>query len=131
MHNPNQRFNQEYACYPVSFLGRDDLENGMRIICLVDRSLLGIRIGQPSQIMSLRHWSFPWPWSIVLLFVEKYHAIIMMEQLLFLHISSSWLCPSVQKKSGPPPGNKIILPPSALDTLARLNISYPMLFEVG
>jgi hypothetical protein len=27
-------------------------------------------------------------------------------------------------------GNKIILPSSALDTLARLNISYPMLFEV-
>jgi len=27
-------------------------------------------------------------------------------------------------------GNKIILPPSALDILARLNISYPMLFEV-
>jgi len=28
-------------------------------------------------------------------------------------------------------GNKIILPPSALDHLARLNISYPMLFEVS
>jgi len=28
-------------------------------------------------------------------------------------------------------GNKIILPPSALDQLARLNISYPMLFEVS
>lgn len=27
-------------------------------------------------------------------------------------------------------GNRIILPPSALDHLARLNISYPMLFEV-
>ena len=27
-------------------------------------------------------------------------------------------------------GNKIILPTSALETLARLNISYPMLFEV-
>merc|ERR1719221_2171082 len=28
-------------------------------------------------------------------------------------------------------GNKIILPSSALDHLARLNISYPMLFEVS
>jgi len=28
-------------------------------------------------------------------------------------------------------GNKIILPQSALDQLARLNISYPMLFEVS
>lgn len=28
-------------------------------------------------------------------------------------------------------GNKIILPQSALDTLARLNISYPMLFEIS
>jgi ubiquitin fusion degradation protein 1 len=28
-------------------------------------------------------------------------------------------------------GNKIILPPSALDHLARLNISYPMLFEIS
>ncbi|CAE8629045.1 unnamed protein product [Polarella glacialis] len=28
-------------------------------------------------------------------------------------------------------GNKIILPQSALDHLARLNISYPMLFEAG
>merc|ERR1712187_486549 len=28
-------------------------------------------------------------------------------------------------------GNKIVLPPSALDHLARLNISYPMLFEIS
>jgi ubiquitin fusion degradation protein 1 len=27
-------------------------------------------------------------------------------------------------------GNKIILPTSALEALARLNVSYPMLFEV-
>ena len=48
------RFEQEYNCYPSSFLGRDDIDKG----------------------------------------------------------------------------NKIILPSSALDTLARLNVSYPMLFEV-
>lgn len=49
------RFDQQYQCWPVSFIGRDELERG----------------------------------------------------------------------------NKIILPPSALDTLARLNISYPMLFEIS
>lgn len=27
-------------------------------------------------------------------------------------------------------GNKIILPPSSLDTLTRLSISYPMMFKV-
>ena len=48
------RFEQEYNCYPSSFLGRDDIDKG----------------------------------------------------------------------------NKIILPSSALDALARLNVSYPMLFEV-
>lgn len=48
------RYDQQYQCYPVSFIGRDELEKG----------------------------------------------------------------------------NKIILPPSALDHLARLNISYPMLFEL-
>lgn len=48
------RFEQEYNCYPSSFLGRDDIDKG----------------------------------------------------------------------------NKIILPSSALDSLARLNVSYPMLFEV-
>lgn len=51
---PN-RFDRQYQCFPVSFLGRDDLEKG----------------------------------------------------------------------------NKIVLPPSALDHLARLNISYPMLFELS
>jgi ubiquitin fusion degradation protein 1 len=50
----NRKFEQEYNCYPSSFLGRDDIDKG----------------------------------------------------------------------------NKIILPSSALDTLARLNVSYPMLFEV-
>eukprot|EP00929_Paragymnodinium_shiwhaense_P012350 TRINITY_DN11935_c0_g2_i1.p1 TRINITY_DN11935_c0_g2~~TRINITY_DN11935_c0_g2_i1.p1 ORF type:complete len:317 (-),score=67.71 TRINITY_DN11935_c0_g2_i1:233-1183(-) len=51
---PN-RFDRQYQCFPVSFIGRDDLEKG----------------------------------------------------------------------------NKIVLPPSALDHLARLNISYPMLFELS
>jgi ubiquitin fusion degradation protein 1 len=27
-------------------------------------------------------------------------------------------------------GDKILLPPSALDTLARMNVEYPMLFEL-
>eukprot|EP01031_Cornospumella_fuschlensis_P049668 gene49668-60802_t len=27
-------------------------------------------------------------------------------------------------------GDKIILPPSALDKLARMNVEYPMLFEI-
>jgi hypothetical protein len=27
-------------------------------------------------------------------------------------------------------GDKILLPPSALDTLARMNVEYPMLFEI-
>lgn len=49
------RFDRQYQCFPVSFLGRDDLEKG----------------------------------------------------------------------------NKIVMPPSALDLLARLNISYPMLFELS
>ncbi|CAD7960024.1 unnamed protein product [Amoebophrya sp. A25] len=55
MVNPNQRFDHQYSCYPVSFLGREDAESG----------------------------------------------------------------------------NKIMLPPSALDSLARSNIQYPMLFEIS
>jgi ubiquitin fusion degradation protein 1 len=33
-------------------------------------------------------------------------------------------------RTGIDEGDKILLPPSALDTLARMNVEYPMLFEL-
>ncbi|EGG23940.1 ubiquitin fusion degradation protein UFD1 family protein [Cavenderia fasciculata] len=38
---------------------------------------------------------------------------------------------NISGKSGLEAGGKILLPPSALNTLSRLNIQYPMLFEIS
>jgi ubiquitin fusion degradation protein 1 len=37
---------------------------------------------------------------------------------------------AVSGRSNLETGDKILLPPSALDTLARMNVEYPMLFEL-